>query len=82
MKKIATVTIKATGERYTVYSVPGSTGDYPVWVAATGYACHCPCKARAFNKHKRCKHMLACQQWLDSQRATAPLYRESFAVMK
>lgn len=84
MLKIATVTMKnASQQQYAVYRVPGSSGDYPVWVAsATGYACYCPCKARTFNPHKRCRHMLLVQQWLDERRAAAPLYRKEFSMTR
>ncbi len=81
MMKIARVTVKSTGLAYDVYRVPGSSGNYPVW-ARNGYACHCPCKSRQFNPHKRCRHMLALQRDLDESRRTAPLAREPFALLK
>jgi len=80
MLKLATVTQKATGHRYDVYAVPGSQSDYPVW-ARNGYACRCPCAWKAHHPSQRCKHILRLQQWLDEQRRTAPLYRESFALI-
>jgi len=82
MRKLATVTIRATGERYDVYSVPGDHGaDYPVW-ARNGFACRCPCAWKQHHPTSRCKHMLKLQGQLDEQRRTAPLYREPFALVK
>lgn len=82
MLKLATVTIRATGERYDVYSVPGDHGaDYPVW-ARNAYACRCPCAWKQHHPSQRCKHMLKLQVQLDEQRRMAPLYREPFALVK
>ncbi len=82
MIKLATVTIRATHERYDVYSVQGDHGtNYPVW-ARHGYACRCWCGWKQHHPSGRCKHMLKLQVQLDEQRRTAPLAREPFALVK
>ena len=83
MIKIATVTLRETQARYSVYAVPGTAGEYAVWVANPGYACYCSCKSRKFNPHRRCKHMVQLQAELDQQRREAPLYRKQpFDILK
>ncbi len=82
MHKIAVVKEKSTGHRFEVYQVTGDSGSaYAVW-ARNGYACRCHCKSRQFRTDKRRKHMLKLQAELDEQRATAPLYRQTFDVLR
>ncbi len=81
---VAKVAIKASGERYDVYRVPGDHGeDYAVWVSTTtGWPCRCNCKSRQFRGDKLCKHMVKMKQYLDEQRRTAPLYRQAFSMTR